>query len=149
MEVWRLRFANPFIDSHMRRNQNSNTLDDLRFPSLDFETRASVNTNCAAFHLNRRPQTLRQWASYDNGPIRPLRVNGRLQWPTDKLRELSGTASPKDGPGSLGAGANNARGAHDKGGLRAPASFELFTPISVATCRWTEAKLAFKTPTTG
>lgn len=58
------------------------------FPSLDRETRAAVETACAAYHLNRQPQTLRCWAVYESGPIRAFRVHGRLMWPTAKLREL-------------------------------------------------------------
>ena len=62
------------------------------FVSLDREARAGVDTDCAAFHLNRQAQTLRVWACKENGPIRPLRVNGRLMWPTKRLRELCGVA---------------------------------------------------------
>ncbi len=54
------------------------------------ETRAVVDTATAAFHLNRRPQTLRVWACYEDGPIRPLRVNGRLAWPVADIRRLLG-----------------------------------------------------------
>ena len=60
------------------------------FPALDRETRAAVETACAAFHLNRQPQTLRAWASAESGPLRPIRCHGRLMWPTAKLRELCG-----------------------------------------------------------
>ncbi len=62
------------------------------FVSLDRETRAGVETDCAAFHLNRRPQTLRCWAAFETGPLRPLRINGRLMWPTEQLRKLCGVA---------------------------------------------------------
>jgi hypothetical protein len=58
------------------------------FPSLDTETRAAVPTDCAAFHLGRRPQTLRLWASAESGPIRPLRIHGRLAWPVAELRRV-------------------------------------------------------------
>lgn len=34
----------------------------------------------AANALNRQPQTLRKWACLENGPIRPVRINGRLAW---------------------------------------------------------------------
>lgn len=64
----------------------------LSFISLDCETRAAVDTETAAFHLSRKPQTLRVWASADSGPVRPLRVNGRLAWPVAALRELLGVA---------------------------------------------------------
>jgi hypothetical protein len=62
------------------------------YVALDCEPRAGVETACAAYHLNRRPQTLRFWAAMQTGPIRPLRVNGRLMWPTQKLRELCGVS---------------------------------------------------------
>ena len=63
------------------------------FPSLSEETRAGVETDCAAFHLNREPQTLRIWACKQNGPIHPIRINGRLMWPTAELRKLCGVAA--------------------------------------------------------
>jgi hypothetical protein len=39
-----------------------------------------LTTNEAAAAINRAPQTLRKWACLENGPIRPLRINGRLAW---------------------------------------------------------------------
>jgi len=62
----------------------------LNFPSLDRETRAAVDTETAAYHLSRAPQTLRVWACKEIGPLRPLRVNGRLAWPTAQIRRLLG-----------------------------------------------------------
>ena len=58
------------------------------FPSLAEETRTAVNTNCAAYHLNRADQTLRKWACLENGPLRPFRINGRLFWRVSDLRTL-------------------------------------------------------------
>ena len=60
------------------------------FVSLDRETRAAVDTATAAYHLNRQPQTLRCWASAENGPLRPVRVHGRLAWPVAELRRVLG-----------------------------------------------------------
>ncbi len=60
------------------------------FVSLTSETRAAVDTATAAYHLNRQPQTLRGWACLENGPLRPLRMHGRLMWPTSELRRLCG-----------------------------------------------------------
>lgn len=37
-------------------------------------------TDEAASVINRRAQTLRKWACLENGPIRPIRINGRLAW---------------------------------------------------------------------
>jgi hypothetical protein len=68
------------------------TTSAATYPPLDQETRHAVDTDCAAFHLNREPQTLRVWACRENGPIRPLRINGRLAWPTAELRRLLGCA---------------------------------------------------------
>jgi len=42
--------------------------------------RDALSTNEAAHVLNRQPQTLRKWACLENGPIRPVRINGRLAW---------------------------------------------------------------------
>lgn len=58
------------------------------FPSIKHETRSHVGTACAAYWLNRKPQTLRMWAHYENGPLRPTRVNGRLAWSVATIRSL-------------------------------------------------------------
>lgn len=60
------------------------------FPPLETITRPTVETTAAAFYLNRRPQTLRVWACFENGPIRPLRVNGRLAWRVTDIKTLMG-----------------------------------------------------------
>ena len=60
------------------------------YPRIEDETRPAVPTAQASFYLNRQCQTLRIWASRENGPIRPLRIHGRLAWPTAKIRELLG-----------------------------------------------------------
>lgn len=60
-----------------------------RFGPIEKETRSHVDTECAAFWLNRKPQTLRSWASKENGPIRPSRIHKRLMWPVAEIkREL-------------------------------------------------------------
>ncbi|RYH51399.1 MAG: DNA-binding protein [Alcaligenaceae bacterium] len=61
-------------------------------PSLQSETRVAVPTAVAAFHLSRAQQTLRIWAMRENGPLRPVRIHGRLAWPTADLRKLLGVA---------------------------------------------------------
>lgn len=50
--------------------------------------RLSLTTAEAARALNRAPQTLRKWACLENGPIRPIRINGRLSWPLDAIARL-------------------------------------------------------------
>lgn len=61
--------------------------------ALERETRANLPTPEAAFHLNRAQQTLRLWAMRENGPLRPLRINGRLAWPVSDLRRILGVAA--------------------------------------------------------
>lgn len=56
------------------------SLIEVRSPTL--------NTADAARFLNRQPQTLRAWACHENGPIRPIRINGRLAWPVKEIRRL-------------------------------------------------------------
>jgi hypothetical protein len=58
------------------------------FIPLELETRPAIPTDAAAYHLNRKPQTLRVWACEENGPIRPVRINGRLAWPVEVIRKL-------------------------------------------------------------
>lgn len=58
------------------------------FTSLVLERRTHVDTACAAFHLGRKPQTLRVWASSEKGPLRPVRVNGRLAWSVADIRRV-------------------------------------------------------------
>jgi hypothetical protein len=61
--------------------------------SITEETRPTVDTETAAYYLNRKPQTLRHWASAQpEGAIRPLRINGRLAWPMAELRRVLGVA---------------------------------------------------------
>lgn len=59
---------------------------------LERENRANLPTPEAAYHLNRAQQTLRLWAMREDGPIRPLRINGRLAWPVARIKELAGVA---------------------------------------------------------
>lgn len=59
---------------------------------LNSENRAALTTKETAAHLGRKPQTLRVWAMREDGPIRPVRVHGRLLWPTSEIRKLLGVA---------------------------------------------------------
>lgn len=61
--------------------------------SLDRETRAALPTQEAAFHLNRAQQTLRLWAMREDGPLRPIRINGRLAWKVSDIRRVLGVTA--------------------------------------------------------
>jgi len=58
------------------------------FPPLEQVTRPTVPTDQAAYYLYRKPQTLRAWACLENGPLRPIRINGRLAWRVSDLQKL-------------------------------------------------------------
>jgi hypothetical protein len=49
---------------------------------------ATLTTNQAAAALNRKPRTLNRWAWTGKGPIKPVRVHGRLAWPADQVAAL-------------------------------------------------------------
>jgi len=63
-----------------------------KFPELAAVARGrdTLPTNDAAPVINRAPQTLRKWACLENGPIRPIRINGRLAW---RVSDLAGLLS--------------------------------------------------------
>jgi hypothetical protein len=60
------------------------------YPPLDQVTSPTAPTGAAAHYLNRKPQTLRVWACLENGPIRPIRINGRLAWSIPEIKKLVG-----------------------------------------------------------
>ncbi|CAM2180422.1 DNA-binding protein [Paraburkholderia sacchari] len=50
--------------------------------------RDTLPTDEAAPVINRKAQTLRKWACLEIGPIRPVRINGRLAWRVSDLQKL-------------------------------------------------------------
>lgn len=58
------------------------------YPPLDQETRTTIPTKAAAFYLNREPQTLYSWSCLENGPIKPVRINGRISWRVADIKTL-------------------------------------------------------------
>lgn len=71
-----------------QREHDGHSSQWTSFTSLEFERRTHLDTACAAYHLGRKPQTLRVWASSETGPLRPVRVNGRLAWPVADIRRV-------------------------------------------------------------
>jgi hypothetical protein len=70
---------------------------------LHSELRAALETKEAARHLRREPQTLRSWASKGSGPIKPIRIGGRLLWRTNDIRRVLGVVlEPKHSIGVEG-----------------------------------------------
>ena len=58
------------------------------YKPLEQVSTPTLPTDAAAHYLNRKPQTLRAWASLENGAMRPVRINGRLAWNVAKIKSL-------------------------------------------------------------
>ena len=65
-------------------------------PEVLAEMRSHVDTKTAAGLLGRTPQTLRKWACYEDGPLCPVRVNGRLAWAVADIRRLLSNGKSRD-----------------------------------------------------
>ena len=75
-------------------SDNPATADSVQktHPPIEAVTRPTVDTAGAAYYLNRSQQTLRGWSSRGDGPLRPIRMNGRLAWPVTDIKKLMGVA---------------------------------------------------------
>jgi hypothetical protein len=62
-------------------NLTNQTVANVKLPAV-------LPTDEAAAAINRAPQTLRKWACLETGPIRPIRINGRLAWKVSDLQAL-------------------------------------------------------------
>lgn len=63
-----------------------------QFPPLESVTKPNLTTRELAFYSNMAEQTWRVKACYDTAPegLRPLRVCGKLAWPTAGAKKLLG-----------------------------------------------------------
>ncbi len=69
------------------------SLDELRQLYARTGIEQTVDTNEAAVLLGKEPQTLRRWACEGSGPIRPIRVNGRLRWSVASIQQALNPAA--------------------------------------------------------
>lgn len=65
-------------------------INTATFPPLESVTRPTLKTDEAAYYLNLKPQTMRVHACTGSGPVRPIRINGRLAWPTAAVKAAVG-----------------------------------------------------------
>ena len=63
---------------------------DRQFSLLETVSKPMLTTTEAAYYFNRQPQTLRGWACKEDGPLRPVRVHGRLGWLVADVRKILG-----------------------------------------------------------
>lgn len=54
------------------------------------EARSVITTREAAAHLCLSEQTLRCWACFEGGLIRPIRIGRRLGWPVADIKRVLG-----------------------------------------------------------
>ncbi len=86
-----IRPANPavsvYIAEAMRRQQ-------LLYPPLETVTKPNLTTEELSFYSNQKPQTWRVKACRETYPeyLRPIRIGGRLNWPTAGVKKLCGVA---------------------------------------------------------
>ena len=81
------------IDSHHKIEAKGIPGASYVFPALELVNRPTMDTAAAAYYLNRRPQTLRGWASTEMGALRPIRICGRLAWSTAEIKRLLGVSA--------------------------------------------------------
>jgi hypothetical protein len=82
--------ANPALVNHRIEAKQH---EPQQFATLESVTRPAVGTAAAAFYLLRQQQTLRGWACHEDGPLRPIRINGRLAWPVSEIKAILGVKS--------------------------------------------------------
>jgi hypothetical protein len=71
--------------SHKRLlNRQHPPLEEIQQPLLD--------TRAAAYYLKAQEQTMRAWAARGTGPLKPVRIGGRLRWRTFEVKKLIGIA---------------------------------------------------------
>ena len=58
--------------------------------SLNEGSRLSYSTQETAELLNFREDTLRAWACFSKGPLKPRKIGNRLAWMASDIRELLG-----------------------------------------------------------
>lgn len=91
------RHFQQFAEERSNANTQAQPSQDLTgqpadFIPLDQETRTHVSTKVMCYHLGRKEQTARGWASAETFPdgLRPLRVQGRLAWPVAGIKRVLG-----------------------------------------------------------
>jgi hypothetical protein len=65
------------------------------YPRLEEVTKPRLTTAEVAYYTNFTAQTWREKACYDKMPedMRPMRICGRLAWPTEGVKKFLGVAA--------------------------------------------------------
>ena len=80
--------------THTAEARQGATAAPADFVPLHLETRTHASTAVLCWHLHRKEQTARGWASAETHPegLRPLRFMGRLAWPVAGIKKVLGVA---------------------------------------------------------
>jgi hypothetical protein len=62
------------------------------YPPLEQVTKPNLTTKEFCFYANLAEQTAWIYACKESGPIRPIRIGRRLNWPTKAVKQLCGVA---------------------------------------------------------
>lgn len=62
------------------------------FPPLEQVTKPNLTTKEFCFYTNLAEQTAWLYACKESGPVRPIRIGRRLNWPTLAVKQLCGVA---------------------------------------------------------
>ncbi len=78
----------------VRRAVLTQKIPPADFIPLSQEVRTHVPTAVLCWHLTKKQQTARAWASAATYPegLMPMRVNGRLAWPVSGIKKVLGLA---------------------------------------------------------
>ncbi len=63
-----------------------------QFPPLEQVTKPNLTTKELCHYSNIAEQTAWLWACKESGPVRPIRIGRRLNWPTKAVKQLCGVA---------------------------------------------------------
>ena len=69
-----------------------NRLLNRQHPPLEEIQQPLLDTKAAAYYLMAQEQTMRSWAARGTGPLKPVRIGGRLRWRTSDVKKLVGIA---------------------------------------------------------
>jgi hypothetical protein len=81
------------MDRFVPIDQEKRAVVVLIYPPLENVVKPVLTTGEAGHYLDRASQTMRKWAATGEGPIKPLRINGRLAWPTAAVKKLTGVTA--------------------------------------------------------
>ena len=62
--------------------------DFVEFPRLEQVTKPNLTTKEFCFYTNLSQQTAWLWSCKGKGPIRPLHIGRKLNWPTHLVKKL-------------------------------------------------------------